>query len=156
MNCLIKIKEFFQGSTYNKQEYEVTMSKQMILDSLPLIALFSFFLFKGQILGLFLGFKNVSPEKMQKLQVLRGGKVIDVRTEGEYFSGHLSSAMNIPLGTVKEAVLAKNISKDTPLYIICASGNRSTWASVSLRLAGYKNVYNVSGGMMRARNLPTT
>ncbi len=132
------------------------MSKQLILDSLPLIALFAIFLFKGPILGFFLGFKNVSPEKMQKLQVLRGGKVIDVRTEGEYFSGHLMNAINIPLGTVKEGLLAKDISKETPLYLICASGNRSTWASVSLRIAGYKNVYNVSGGMLRARNLPST
>lgn len=132
------------------------MSQQMILDSLPLIALIALFMFKGPILGLFLGIKSISPEKMQKLQVLRGGKIIDVRTEAEFLSGHLKEAINIPLGTVKENVNKQEISKETPLYVICASGNRSTWASVSLRLAGYKEVYNISGGMFRARNLSTT
>jgi rhodanese-related sulfurtransferase len=132
------------------------MSQQMILDSLPLIAILALFMFKGPLFGLFLGFKSISPEKMQKLQVLRGGKIIDVRTEGEFLSGHLKDAINIPLGAVKEEVTKKGISKETPLYVICASGNRSTWASISLRLAGYKEVYNISGGIFRARNQSTT
>ncbi|CAG6393603.1 rhodanese-like domain-containing protein [Streptomyces cocklensis] len=50
--------------------------------------------------------------------------VIDVRTPGEYASGHLPGAHNIPLDHLH-----------TALPMVCASGNRSTTACTELAAA---------------------
>jgi rhodanese-related sulfurtransferase len=48
------------------------------------------------------------------------------------------------------------ISKDLPLVVICASGNRSAMAATKLANAGFEPVYNFSGGMgsWQAAGLP--
>ncbi|MEU2680733.1 Rhodanese-related sulfurtransferase [Streptomyces sp. LamerLS-316] len=55
--------------------------------------------------------------------------VIDVRAPGEYASGHVPGALNIPLDRLTEAVPAlKSASARGSLLVVCASGVRSTRA----------------------------
>lgn len=55
--------------------------------------------------------------------------VIDVRAPGEYASGHVPGALNIPLDRLSEAVPAlKSASARGSLLVVCASGVRSTRA----------------------------
>ncbi|WP_018565996.1 rhodanese-like domain-containing protein [Streptomyces sp. PsTaAH-124] len=55
--------------------------------------------------------------------------VIDVRTPGEYASGHLPGAHNIPLGHLDAALPAlKTTAARGDLLIVCASGARSATA----------------------------
>ncbi|MFG3203121.1 rhodanese-like domain-containing protein [Streptomyces sp. NPDC048192] len=55
--------------------------------------------------------------------------VIDVRTPGEYASGHLPGAHNIPLDHLDAAVPALKAAADRgDLLIVCASGARSATA----------------------------
>ncbi|TWF90718.1 rhodanese-related sulfurtransferase [Streptomyces brevispora] len=55
--------------------------------------------------------------------------VIDVRAPGEYASGHVPGALNIPLDRLSEAVPAlKSVSARGALLVVCASGVRSTRA----------------------------
>ncbi|MFF3171291.1 rhodanese-like domain-containing protein [Streptomyces sp. NPDC057900] len=55
--------------------------------------------------------------------------VIDVRGPGEYASGHVPGALNIPLDRLSEAVPAlKSASARGALLVVCASGVRSTRA----------------------------
>ncbi|PWS52459.1 transporter, partial [Streptomyces sp. FT05W] len=55
--------------------------------------------------------------------------VIDVRAPGEYASGHVPGALNIPLDRLPEAVPAlKSASARGSLLMVCASGVRSTRA----------------------------
>ncbi|AJP00721.1 transporter [Streptomyces cyaneogriseus subsp. noncyanogenus] len=55
--------------------------------------------------------------------------VIDVRTPGEYASGHLPGAHNIPLDDLDAALPAlKTAAARGDLLIVCASGNRSATA----------------------------
>ena len=66
--------------------------------------------------------------------------IIDVRTTGEFASGHLKGSTNIPLD-----VIAQNVSdlkkKNRPLITVCRSGNRSGSAKVILEKEGIE-VYN--------------
>jgi len=74
------------------------------------------------------------------------GQLVDVRTPEEYAGGHAQGASNINF-------LDKNflrdfeaaIDKDKPVYIYCASGNRSGKAKSTLEKAGYKYIYNLTG-----------
>ncbi|MEU9880399.1 rhodanese-like domain-containing protein [Streptomyces phaeochromogenes] len=52
--------------------------------------------------------------------------VIDVRTPGEYASGHLPGALNIPLDQVRRALPElRHAAESGDVLIVCASGNRS-------------------------------
>ncbi|MDX2645402.1 rhodanese-like domain-containing protein [Streptomyces sp. PA03-1a] len=72
--------------------------------------------------------------------------VIDVRTPGEYATGHLPGAHNIPLDRLEEAADAlKTVAARTPLLMVCASGNRSAKACAQLARLGIEAV-TLDGG----------
>lgn len=55
--------------------------------------------------------------------------VVDVRAPGEYGSGHLPGAHNVPLDSLDRAVPALRIAADRgELLVVCASGARSARA----------------------------
>ncbi|MEV3874931.1 rhodanese-like domain-containing protein [Streptomyces sp. NPDC049906] len=63
--------------------------------------------------------------------------VIDVRTPGEYASGHLPQALNIPLDDLRAALPDLKAAADRgDLLIVCASGNRSAQACATLAAEG--------------------
>lgn len=71
--------------------------------------------------------------------------IVDVRTEGEFNSGHIADAINIPLDVVVDSVLEKFPNKDEKLYLYCRSGNRSSQAARLLVKQGYTNIYDFGG-----------
>ncbi|MFC8668473.1 rhodanese-like domain-containing protein [Streptomyces sp. NPDC057199] len=55
--------------------------------------------------------------------------VIDVRTPGEYASGHVPGALNIPLDQVRRALPElRHATERGDVLMVCASGNRSLTA----------------------------
>ncbi|MGC5395428.1 rhodanese-like domain-containing protein [Streptomyces sp. DT20] len=63
--------------------------------------------------------------------------VIDVRTPGEYASGHLPGAHNIPLDRIRAALPALSAAAARgDLLMVCASGSRSATACGELAAAG--------------------
>ncbi|WP_327370389.1 rhodanese-like domain-containing protein [Streptomyces sp. NBC_01217] len=56
-----------------------------------------------------------------------GGLVIDVREEDEYAAGHVPGARLMPLRSVPAQ--CGELPNDRPVYVICASGNRSKTAA---------------------------
>lgn len=47
---------------------------------------------------------------------------------------------------------AKALDKDKPVFVYCMSGPRSSAAADKLKEMGFKNVYEMMGGMMKWRN----
>lgn len=88
---------------------------------------------------------DVEPAQARTL-VAQGATLLDVRSPGEYSSGHIDGAINVPVGEL-ESQLAK-IPKDRPVVVYCASGIRSSRAASALREAGYKDVHDL-GAMSR-------
>jgi len=74
------------------------------------------------------------------------GKInlIDVREDYEYKGGHVSTAKNIPMGSIL-ADPEKYLDKSKEYHIICQSGARSARTCKTLLNEGYK-VINISGG----------
>lgn len=68
--------------------------------------------------------------------------LVDVRSPGEFESGHIPGATLLPVETV--AADAEKIlpDKETPVIVYCRSGNRSAKAAKTLRKAGYSTVYD--------------
>lgn len=73
--------------------------------------------------------------------------VVDVREPGEFKSGHIPNARNIPVGQIGERTKELEKLKGKPIVLTCASGNRSTTAAGVLRKAGFENVASLAGGM---------
>lgn len=70
--------------------------------------------------------------------------VVDVRTPGEFASGHHPRAVNIPVDQV-ESRIKEFGNKSQPIVVYCASGVRSSRAKQTLERAGYSSVINAGG-----------
>ena len=76
---------------------------------------------------------------------------LDVREASEFTGplGHIGGAMLIPLGEL--AKRAAELAQDRPIVAVCRAGGRSAQATVILQKAGFKEVANLTGGMLRWR-----
>ncbi|MEI7533804.1 MAG: rhodanese-like domain-containing protein [Verrucomicrobiae bacterium] len=81
-----------------------------------------------------------------------GALVIDVRTRGEFNSGHLTNAVNIPLDEITTAVPQRWPDKSQTLLLHCQSGMRSGMAQKKLISLGYTNTFNL-GSYSRAESI---
>ena len=84
-------------------------------------------------------------------------QILDVRTPGEYFSGHIKNALQADWNDKTE--FERRISfvdKKKTVYVYCLSGGRSAAAADKMRKQGYENVYELKGGTnaWRAANKP--
>jgi len=87
------------------------------------------------------------------LEKLRNGAlVIDVRSAGEFSSGHLPMAINIPLDEIEIALPKRVKDKNQALLLHCASGMRSGMAKSKLAGMGYTNAFNL-GSYGRAEEI---
>lgn len=84
-----------------------------------------------------------------KALVSNGAQIIDVRTAGEFQSGHIKGAINIPLQNLSGSL--SKIKKEKPVITCCASGMRSASAKSILKSSGFTEVYN-GGGWMSLQN----
>ena len=74
---------------------------------------------------------------------LDGATVVDVREPGEYVAGHVPGSALMPMGQLASRL--GELDKTRPVYVVCASGNRSAAMADLLRAAGY-DAYSVAGG----------
>ena len=72
-----------------------------------------------------------------------GAQIIDVRSPGEFNSGHIKGSINIPLQNIQNNL--SKIKRDKPVITCCASGMRSASAKSILKSNGYKHVHNGGG-----------
>ncbi|WAZ26656.1 rhodanese-like domain-containing protein [Streptomyces cinnabarinus] len=72
-----------------------------------------------------------------------GPLVVDVREADEYAAGHVPGARLMPLRTVPARL--SELPADRPVYVICASGNRSKTAADWMTSGGI-DAYSVAGG----------
>ncbi len=69
---------------------------------------------------------------------------------GEFNSGHLPSAINIPLDVLEAAMPVRLPDRNQVLLLHCQSGMRSGVAVKKLRSLDYTNTFNL-GSLSRAR-----
>jgi hydroxyacylglutathione hydrolase len=70
--------------------------------------------------------------------------VVDVRSETEWRSGHIPSALHVPLGYLLDR--AAEIPSDRRVVVQCQAGARSAIAASLLQRAGRSDVLNLTGG----------
>lgn len=105
------------------------------------IALASVFTASAQV-------KNISTavaeRKMQKKNVV----VLDVRTTKEYNEAHLANAVQIDvLDSVAFLQQVQQLDKTKKYIVYCRSGKRSAKAAGILSQLGFKQIWNMEGGI---------
>lgn len=84
---------------------------------------------------------NKGVEEYKKTE---GAMLIDVRTPSEYAERNIPGSKNVPLQNIK-SIKEVVPEKDTPLFVHCLSGARSSKATKALKQMGYINVKNIGG-----------
>ncbi len=70
---------------------------------------------------------------------------VDVRSAAEFEMGHVPEARNIPASELVQRL--SELPRDQAIILLCRSGRRSGAAAEVLRSEGFRNVYNVIGGL---------
>ena len=73
--------------------------------------------------------------------------VLDVRTPGEFASGHISNSINIDVETGEFANQVANLDNTKTYAIYCQSGRRSAIAASQMAKLGFTSLYNLNGGI---------
>ncbi len=71
------------------------------------------------------------------------GQVVDVREPMEFVAGHVPGAQLIPMGQLASRM--SELDKAKPVYVICATGNRSLAMTDLLNRNGF-HAASVAGG----------
>jgi rhodanese-related sulfurtransferase len=72
--------------------------------------------------------------------------IIDVREAEEVAAGMIPGALHIPLGEI--TLRHREIEQSTDIVLVCRSGKRSQKAYEFLQTQGFKNLFNMDGGML--------
>ncbi|UCG13631.1 MAG: sulfurtransferase [Deltaproteobacteria bacterium] len=80
--------------------------------------------------------------------------LLDVRQPSEYEEAHIPGAKLIPLPELHHSV--KGLPPDRPIIVHCAVGGRSRVAAQLLSGLGFKEVYNLKGGIKAWQGLTAT
>lgn len=78
---------------------------------------------------------NPGPEVNYAELMKNGALIIDVRTPGEFKSGHIKGSINIPLDDIRNKINELK-QKNKVIITCCRSGNRSGMAKSILSSAG--------------------
>lgn len=87
-----------------------------------------------------------------------GAVVVDVRRPDEYKEGHLANSLNINWNSNDFETEVLKLDKASPIYVYCLGGIRSASAAEKMRAIGFKQVYELDGGISKwkAAKLPLT
>lgn len=80
-------------------------------------------------------------------------QIIDVRTADEFADGHVKGAKNINIQNKNFELIANDLDKEKPVYIYCRSGMRSAKAGKALEEMGFKEIYDLKGGILAWKGL---
>ena len=105
----------------------------------------------GPVITTYAGVQEIAPEWVAHHR--REVHVLDVRTAVEWDGelGHLDDAQLIPLDEL--VVRAADVPAEKPVVVVCQTGRRAALGTAILRKTGMTRVANLSGGMVRWREL---
>ena len=102
------------------------------------------------------GVTDISPEQLLTSPP-KGALVLDVRSTGEFASGHVPGASNIPHDALAARLAELGDDRGRPVVVYCESGRRAGMAASTLLEAGFTDVRHLAGdmGAWRAAGRPT-
>ena len=98
-----------------------------------------------------------APAFAEKMK-LAGATILDVRRPDEFSTGHLHAAVNMDWNSGHFMDTVKVLDPAKPVLVYCRTGRRSGEAAAHMRTSGFKEVYELKGGIVKwkADGLPVS
>ncbi|KRG42924.1 hypothetical protein ARC78_08035 [Stenotrophomonas pictorum JCM 9942] len=109
-----------------------------------------------EIARLFRGYKSLKPAELTHMINAGNAVVIDLSASAEFEKGHIVGSRNLqPAQLTPSHKLLAN-AKQSPVVLLCRTGNASATAAKALKKAGFEQVYVLEGGLpaWQAADLP--
>lgn len=91
---------------------------------------------------------SLSADEFEKSINKEAVQLLDVRTPGEYAGGHIKNTLLANWNDKEEFNRRISfIDKNKPVYVYCLAGGRSAAAADKMRGMGFKNVFELEGGI---------
>ena len=91
---------------------------------------------------------SLKTDKFEKAIDKGGIQLLDVRTSGEYRSGHIKNSLQADWNNKTEFNdRIQYVDKNRPVYVYCLVGGRSAAAADWMRQNGFTAVYELQGGI---------
>lgn len=110
----------------------------------------TFLLFIGSCAFLFS--EDIDADRFREIMADKDSVIIDVRTKSEFDSGHIKNAINIDFYNSSFQDELLKLDKNKRYLVYCRGGGRSGESVKFLQKNGYKNVYNLIGGVSSKEN----
>lgn len=109
-----------------------------------------------EIARLFRGYKSLKPAELTHLINAGNAVVIDLSASGEFEKGHIVGSRNVQLAQLTPAHKLLASAKQSPVVLVCRTGNTSATAAKTLKKAGFEQVSVLEGGVpaWQAADLP--
>ena len=85
----------------------------------------------------------------EKLKTTENPQLLDVRTPEEFSVEHLENAKNVNWNSSDFLATVEKLDKSKPVFVYCKVGGRSAQAANKLAELGFKEIYNLEGGIMK-------
>lgn len=97
-------------------------------------------------------YKDLSPVEFKNgVESNPNAKVIDCRTAPELMEFKLEHDYHIDIMSPSFGMKLAELNKEHPYYIYCRSGNRSAFLCDFMARQGFKELYNLAGGVIAWR-----
>ena len=93
--------------------------------------------------------KSINSNQAEKL--IKNSKdlvILDVRRNNEFKESRIVNSINVPVEEIEWEVEELEEYKDKPILVYCKVGVRSSVACALLEEEGFKNLYNLRGGIL--------
>ncbi|WP_269792557.1 rhodanese-like domain-containing protein [Stenotrophomonas sp. Iso1] len=109
-----------------------------------------------EIARLFRGYKSLKPAELTHLINAGNAVVIDLSASGEFEKGHIVGSRNVQPAQLTPAHKLLASAKQSPVVLVCRTGNASATAAKTLKKAGFEQVSVLDGGIpaWQAADLP--
>jgi adenylyltransferase/sulfurtransferase len=91
-------------------------------------------------------------EMLTRLESGEAINLLDVREQIEFYSWNIGG-INIPLSVLESKLNQLEWNKDDEIIVVCKVGLRSATAKSILELNGYRNIRNLSGGLLALQKI---
>ena len=78
--------------------------------------------------------------------------MLDIRSAADFKTGRVLNSKNIPFAELSKRMDDLQKHRDTPVVLICKTGQTAASAANMLRKDGYTKVYRMTGGMVEWTN----
>jgi rhodanese-related sulfurtransferase len=96
--------------------------------------------------------KTISPSEFEQKLSIPEVQLIDVRSAEEYADGGIKGSVNINFNSADFEDQIQKLNKEKPVLVYCLSGGRSGSAANKMNSLGFKEVYNLQGGLVQWRS----